>query len=325
MDQLVVTYSGLGKFAQCRRMWWLSEYLGLRRKDEEHVGPLPFGSRIHNALELWGTGQIKAPVDIWDALMTTEYTWAASQGYGTDKLEKEHKLGFVMLSGFPDWLEQEGFWAKYETVSVETALTDHLMVPVVLDGDVTEVKVMIRGKADQILLRKSDGYHLILDWKTTSALAESVLGVMAKSPQTRIYALLAKTANPQLKFAGGLIVLLRKVLQTKTANPPFYGALEVPISKTDMIAYRQRLRGAVQDMVTVKAALDKGHNPDLVAYFTPSRVACGTCPFKNPCDLMASYPAGAKDMLANLYEKHDPFERYAKGSDDDNLIEGWVG
>jgi hypothetical protein len=321
MDQLVVTYSGLGKFVQCRRLWYLSEYLGLRRKDEPRTGPLPFGGRIHSALELWGKGKIDAPVDIWDSLMATEYVWAESQGLITEKLEKEHKLGHVMLSGFPDWLEHEGFWAKYETISVETALTDHLMVPVILDGEVAEVKVLIRGKADQILMRKSDGYYLILDWKTTSALAESVLGVLAKSPQTRIYATLAKAANPQLKFAGGLLVLLRKVLQTKTANPPFYGSLEIPISKTDMMAYRTRLRGAVQDMATVVAALDKGHSPDLVAYFTPSRVTCTTCPFKNPCDLMASYPDGAKDMLANLYEKHDPFERYDKKHDDDNTVD----
>lgn len=322
---LTVTYSGLGKFVQCRRMWYLSEYLGLRRKDEPHTGPLPFGSRIHSALELWGKGKIDAPVDIWDALMAAEYTHASSLGHFTDKLDKENKLGHVMLSGFPGWLEEEGFWAKFETVSVETALTDHIMVPVLLDGEVQEVKVLIRGKADQIIRRKADGAHFILDWKTTSALAESVLGVLSKSPQTRIYALLAKAANPQLKFYGGYIVLLRKVLQTKTANPPFYGQLEIPISKADMMAYRLRLRGAVQDMVTVYRQLEKGHDPDLVAYFTPSRVSCTTCPFKNPCDLMASYPAGAKDMLADLYETHDPFERYAKGTDDDNLIEGWVG
>lgn len=321
MEQLTVTYSGLGKFVQCRRLWYLSEYLGLRRKDEPRDGPLPFGGRVHSALELWGKGTIAAPVDIWDSLMAAEYVYAESQGHVTDKLEKEHQLGHVMLAGFPDFLEQEGFWAKYETISVETALTDHLMVPVVLNGEIHEVKVLIRGKADQILRRKSDGYYLILDWKTTSALAESVLGVLVKSPQTRIYATLAKAANPQLKFAGGLLVLLRKVLQTKTANPPFYGVLEIPISKVDMMAYRTRLHGAVQDMATAYQALEQGHDPDVVAYFTPSRVTCTSCPFKQPCDLMASYPAGAADMLADLYEKYDPFERYGKKHEEDsNLV-----
>ena len=286
-DHLTVTYSGLGKFSQCRRMWHLAEYRGLRRKDEEaRTGPLPFGGRIHTALELWVKGKIEQPVDIWNSLMNAEYVWAEAQGFITEKLDKEAKMGHVMLTGLPEWMETEGFSA-----------------PVL-------VKVLIRGKADMILRRKMDDSYWILDWKTTSALAESVLAVLAKSPQTRIYALLAKLANPQLKFYGGQLVLLRKVLQTAAAKPPFYAQLEIPISKSDMMAYRRRLNAAVQDMANVWAALQAGAHPDDVAYFTPSRPSCMTCAFRQPCDLMASYPAGAEDMLAQLYVHHDPFERY---------------
>jgi hypothetical protein len=321
-DQLTVTYSGLGKFTQCRRMWHLAEYRGLRRKDEEaRTGPLPFGGRIHTALELWVKGKIEQPVDIWNTLMNAEYVWAESQGFITEKLDKEAKLGHVMLTGIPDWLEQEGFWATYEGVSAETALTDHLTVVVVLNGVEVPVKVLIRGKADMILRRKVDDAYWILDWKTTAALAESVLTVLAKSPQTRIYALLAKLANPELKFYGGVIVFLRKVMQTASAKPPFYAQMEIPISKTDMMAYRRRLRAAVQDMAGVYVALQHGVDPDDVAYFTPSRPNCMSCQFRQPCDLMSSYPAGAVDMLKDMYVHHDPFERYTamggKEGDDD--------
>jgi hypothetical protein len=663
-DHLTVTYSGLGKFTQCRRMWHLAEYRGLRRKDEEaRTGPLPFGGRIHTALELWVKGKIEHPVDIWNTLMNAEYVWAESQGFITEKLDKEAKMGHVMLSGLPDWLEQEGFWATYEGISAETALSDHLTVVVVLGGQEVPVKVLIRGKADMILRRKTDDSYWIMDWKalpldepvatptgwtpigelnagdlvlgsdyqptevlgtydlgdddvyritfndgtwvrasgdhlwtverytggrlrktktittrelrwqgaghedriapltplafteparlpidpyvlgvwlgdggrnispykgrvpilvgqakkdvvlrvaeltgsvvstisrtgsadqfrvspdigialdhyglltmkspqrwipmdylrasydqrrallhglfdtdgsvqtsgsvhyatsslllaenvadlvrslggwaratkmkranryikggetiwtgqsswqvvtklpfnpfdlhqgkaakvkpsghqakliravvpdgrsavrcikvaaddslfltryltpthnTTAALAESVLVVLAKSPQTRIYAMLAKLANPELKFYGGLIVFLRKVMQTAAAKPPFYAQMEIPISKSDMIAYRRRLRAAVQDMAGVYVALQNGVDPDDVAYFTPSRPNCMSCQFRQPCDLMASYPAGAVDMLKDMYVHHDPFARYSamggKEGDDD--------
>jgi hypothetical protein len=47
----------------------------------------------------------------------------------------------------------------------------------------------------------------------------------------------------------------------------------------------------------------------VVAPFQPSW-ACGSCPFKLPCQLMQHSPKGAEDMLADLYTTSDPFARY---------------
>jgi hypothetical protein len=304
---ITVTYSALGKFSACRRMWWFSEYLKLRKKAEPRTGPLPFGTRIHTALELWGKGKVEAPVDIWDALNAPEYVWTEAQGYSTDDLDKEVKLGFAMLSGFPDWLAASGHYAKFETVAVEHVMKDYLDITL-LQGQ--QVRVLMQGKADQIVRRKSDGTHLILDFKTTSQLADTVLTVLAKSPQIRNYALLAKKEHPELTFSGGILLLLRKVQQTKETKVPFYAELEIPISKSDMQAYVVRLKAVIMDLVNVQTALDFGTNPDLVAYFTPNRVNCMSCPFRQPCDMMASFPQGAADMLKNEYEGHNPLERY---------------
>ena len=319
--QLVVTYSGIGKYTACRRMWHLSEYLGLKRKDEEaRTGPLPFGGRIHTALEMWSRGKIQAPVDAWDGLMQAEYDFAAEQGFLTDKLDKEVKLGNVMLGNFPEWLEETGFWAEYEVLGVETALRDHLVVPVKIHDHVepVTVKVLTQGKADLIVRRRSDGAVFVLDWKTISSLTEQAIAVMMKSPQLRIYKLLAQQARPDLVFYGGLYVFLRKVLQTAAAKPPFYAMEPLGITPVDERAYKIRLQAAIQDMAQTYVALNEGQDPDRVAYFTPSRVHCTSCPFRQPCDLMSSYPAGAVDMLAERYEVGNPFKRY------EDLEDGWL-
>lgn len=316
---LTVTYSGIGRFTACRRMWYLSEVEALRPIKEELTGPLPFGQRMHSALEAWGNNAVEDPYDIWDALMSTAYVAAQNLGHNTEKLEKEHELGAVMLKGFLPWIESSGFFSVFETLDVEAALKDHLMVQVpVLVGDAAngyevhqaKVKVLIRGKADQIIRRTIDDSHWILDWKTTASFADNTLIALAKSPQMRIYARLAKMANPDVKFYGGYLGLLRKVKQTPRAIPPFYALHEVPMNKTDMIAYQQRLYAVVTDMAQALVRLKSGQHPDSIAYFTPSRVTCTSCVFRHPCDLMADYPAGAVDMLANEFVKHNPFERY---------------
>jgi hypothetical protein len=57
----VASFSDLGTFNQCRRRWWLATYRRLRRIDEPPTGPLPFGSRIHAALEAFYDGTVADP------------------------------------------------------------------------------------------------------------------------------------------------------------------------------------------------------------------------------------------------------------------------
>lgn len=319
-SDLIATYSGLGKFSACPRLWYLSEYLGLRKKKEPIIGPLPFGSRIHKAIELWLHGYFESPVDIWNQLMATEYANAQQLGWDEKDLDKESKLGNRMLDTFPIWLEEQAFWARYEPVSIETAMSETITLPIKVDGAEQMVQVLIRGKSDMIVRRVMDGKYLILDWKTTQALAESVLSVMAKSPQTRLYRVLAKQTHPEYDFYGSLVVFLRKVMQTASAKPPFYGELEIELPPADLQAYRTRMIGATSALATVKKRLDEGADPNEVAYFDPSRVNCMSCPFRQPCDLLNSYPAGGVDMLHNEYVQSDPFARYA-GPDNAHEVE----
>lgn len=313
----VITYSSLGRFAACRRLWHWGEYLGLQKIAQTPVGPLPFGSRVHVAWEMWNKGEVAEPVDAWGPLMEVEYAYMAERGWNTKELDKESKEGFAMLSGLPDWLAAQGVYAKYSTVKVEHVMKDHLVIELI-DG--TEVEVQLQGRADEIVRRRSDGTYLVRDLKTSRQIAESVITVLAKSPQFPIYTHLAQQEHPELTFSGAQALILRKTQQSTESKIPYYALVDIPVSESSQAAYMARLKGASMDLVNVTRALDNGADPDLVAYFQPSRVSCVNCPFRAPCDLMASYPAGARDMLANEYEHHDPLERYGQ-NDEDPAIE----
>lgn len=316
-DPIDVTYSDLQKFDACKRLWYWSTYLKLRRKDEPVTGPLPFGSRIHTALEVWGKGKIDSPVDIWNSLMEHEYDFAEKQGWvDTAELDRESKVGHAILSGIAAWMDAEGFWARFETIAVEQAMKESLLI----QSRYGPVNVNVQGKPDQLIRRKLDGRIFVLDWKTTAALADSVKTVMQKSPQFRIYAWLAKQQNPHLLFGGAIVILLKKVQQSKTAHPPFYGELEIPMSKYDVEEYLTRLKAMVHELLYVTNELDNGTPWRTVAPFSPSRVNCVNCPFRAPCDMMATFPAGAQDLLATEYVEHDPHDRYAVKDEFDAML-----
>jgi hypothetical protein len=312
----IATFSGLGKVHACRRLWWLSEYRRLHPAAEPITGPLPFGTRVHKALEMYYKDEVPDPLVAWIALMGHEYAVAAETGAFTDGLDKENKYGYPMMENYAEWTASTGEDAKYETLSVETAMSDVLTVPVWNGTKMIEVGVLIRGKSDRRVRRISDGAILIADFKTMGNFGEPAILSLQMSPQPRIYMELELAERPGSDVRGVLYTLLRKVQQSKTAKPPFYRLLEINISAVDMAAYRVRLTGAVQELAQITARLDAGEDPHQVAFFSPSW-SCGTCPFKAPCQLFQHSTQAAEDMLADLYTVHDPFKRYAQGYGED--------
>jgi PD-(D/E)XK nuclease superfamily len=315
----VASYSDLGTFGQCRRRWWLQTYRRLRRIDEPPTGPLPFGSRVHAALEAYYDGTVETPVQAWDALMAHEYAVAEANGNPyTEALDKESKLGHRMMEGYLEWLAEEGEDAYWDITGVELALAHELpMVVDTPDGD-QEVTILLRGKLDRRLRRKSDGAIYVGDHKTAGNFGEATMATLYKSPQPRIYRRLLKIQDPTTDVRGVVYTLLRKVLRTPTAKPPFYKRVTIEISEADQAAYDVRLEGVVTDLVKTRFALDAGADPRRAAYFQPGWW-CSTCPFRLPCDLMQTTPQGAEDMLADLYTETDPWARYLEHPGQDEI------
>ena len=318
----VASFSDLGTFGQCRRRWWLQTYRRLRRIDEPPTGPLPFGSRIHSALEAFYDGTVESPVIAWDALMQHEYAVAAANGNPfIEPLDKESKLGHRMMEGYLEWLEAEGEDAYWDTIGVEQAFSHELPMTVDIDGVPHEVTILVRGKLDRRLRRKSDGAVYVNDFKTAGNFGEPTMLTLWKSPQPRIYTRLLKAQDPASDVRGVVYTLLRKVLRTPTAKPPFYKRVTIDVNAAEQEAYDARMEGAVESLVRVRIKLDQGADPRKTAYFQPGWW-CATCPFRLPCDLMQNTPQGAEDMLADLYTEGDPWARYLADPGHEELVAG---
>jgi RecB family exonuclease len=124
----VASFSDLGTFNQCRRRWWLATYRRLRRIDEPPTGPLPFGSRIHAALEAFYDGTVADPATAWNALMQHEFAVDSSQRrLAHPDLDKESKLGHRMLEGYLEWLAETGedaYWDDHRRRDQAVPLPD---------------------------------------------------------------------------------------------------------------------------------------------------------------------------------------------------------
>lgn len=310
-DNTVASFSDLGTFGQCRRRWWLQTYRKLRKIDEPPTGPLPFGSRIHAALEAFYDGTVDTPVAAWNQLMSHEFEVDKTNGdWNREPLDKESRLGHRMLEGYLDWLDETGEDAIWEITGVETKLSHYLPLTVDIDGVPHEVTILVRGKLDRRKRRKSDGAVYVDDFKTMGNFGEPAMLALELSPQPRLYRMLEKAQAPEDQWTAGVsFTLLRKVLRTPTAKPPFYKRVTIEVNDAEQAAYDTRLKGAVESLVRVQIRLDQGEDPNRVAYFQPGW-HCATCPFKLPCGLMQHTPQAAESMLADLYTEGDPWARY---------------
>jgi hypothetical protein len=270
---------------------------------------LPFGSRVHLAFELWGNGKFKSPAEAWRSIMDANWKEAEEQQLFTEGWAKEDKLGQTMLEGYPDWLEESGEAAKYEVIGVESKLATELPIELP-DGRV--LPMIVRGKLDRRLRRLSDGAIYTGDYKTAASLSEDTVGNLLQSPQQRLYLLLERfNGEPGHWSAGFVLTVLRKVLRTAAAKPPFYANLRKDVSEADLAATWTNVTAMASEMMQVRDDLDNGASPHHVAPYLVSW-ECKTCPFRLPCfEMQNGNWQGASQMLADLYEVGDPFERYS--------------
>lgn len=309
-DNTIASFSDLGTFGQCRRRWWLGTYRRLRKIDEPPTGPLPFGSRVHSALEAFYDGTVDTPMVAWNALMAHEFAVDEANGnWNQAQLDKEAKLGHRMLEGYLEWLEAEGEDATWDVVGVEEKAHHWAKLTIQIDGVPHEVTVLFRGKLDRRLRRKSDGAEYVGDFKTMQNFGEPAMLTLELSPQGPMYQMLLKQQNPDSDVRGVVYTLLRKVLRNPTAKPPFYKRMTVEIPPSVADAYKIRLIGATEQLAQARVRLDRDEDPARVAYFQPGWW-CATCPFKLPCGLMQHTPESAEAMLDDLYTEGDPWARY---------------
>lgn len=306
--KIEISNSEIQTFKRCRRRWMLGTYYGLQAKDTEHTGPLPLGTRIHNALEAYYTTG-ENPVDAYNKLQRVDAERFADSKKGqfpeeVKKFNSESELGRLMVEGYIDWMAEENPDADIKVVSAEQKI-EHLLKGMFDD------RVSLIGKLDLQVLRTSDDTKAVFDHKSALTFND-YLQYSQFSEQLMHYTMLenlnSKEGEP--KVDGGIYNLLKKVKRSAKATPPFYMRIDVRFNRKAMASFWLRTLGTIRDIMYVRDALDNGEDHRYVAYPTQKMDwSCGTCPFAKGCYLLddGSYAEG---FFTDLFNQVDPNARY---------------
>lgn len=305
-DQIILSNSSIQTFKSCRRRFWLEQYRGLKPKVSELIGPLPFGSRIHKALELYygelAHGMTSEEADltgIWAQLCEDDRYLFEDEFGDAAPFNSEAELGRIMLEGYLEWVADEGIDSDLEILSQEERLEHEF-----LDG-----RVRVVGKVDQRVRRKSDNTRLIRDFKTTAQFA-TLEKTIDQNEQFLLYMLLEAYKRDEVdRVSGAIVTALRKTKRTASAKPPFYEQFEVSHNVFEMRTFFMHLDGVMRDIVAMWDALDAGVDHHQVAYPTPTRDCSWKCPFAAGCRMFDDGSDSERWLKDNFVEK-SPFDYY---------------
>lgn len=299
-ETIRISNSEIQMFKEDRRRWYLTYYLGLRRKERSFVGPLPLGTRVHQALEVYFRDN-EDPISEYTRLLREERHQLEQFGDPSleeDAFNSEGELGRIMIEGFVQWVEEELVTADYEIVGVEGANSAKVM-----DG-----RVELIGKTDLKLLDNRDGGVYIGDLKTAAQLKQ-YYDTSHMSEQLMLYTLLERLQNTGTPADGGVYLVMKKVKRTVKAKPPFYEKFTIRFNEATINSFWIRLNGTLRDMLYVRDELDKGADHRYVAYPSITNDSTWKDPFFDVSHMFDDGSDAERWLLHNT-EVVDPYERY---------------
>lgn len=299
-----ISNSELQVFKSCKRKWWMSYYRKLQTP-EKRTGALALGSRVHLALESYyrpngneglALGMLQSSIEHDNSVLT-----AASEYEELAKLDKEAKLARTMVTGYFEWVSETGADSDLLILEAESEIEAEINV----DG----IPILLVGKRDCVGLDQRTGRKFFLDHKTCQSLNDPLLDL---NEQVLMYALLHRMNTEAVEMPSFAIWnLLRKVLRTARATPPFYAREQIEISDHLLRNFHSRLVGTIRDLLRVRAELDNGTNHRFVCYPTPSSRCSWGCEFRQVCPML-DMDHYAEELLTSQYNEGDPYARYTE-------------
>lgn len=284
------------EYKDCKRKWYLHHYLQLSKKDKS--GALALGTNVHEALANFYTpeGTSESALSLFDSIY--EKLKFDANEYEIEGVLKDEVLGRIMLEGYFDWAEETGADAHL-IVEESEAEIEYLI-------DVNGTPVTIMGKRDLIARNALTGTAALLDHKTCQSFNDNMMDL---NEQVRMYLLLQRLVG-STEVQEAIWNKLRKVKRTARAEPPFYLREQIYVSEEELRRFFVRIRGVIRDVLQTEERLNAGEDPYEVAYPRPSADCSWKCPFRKVCPLMDQDPDAAKQMLSDMFEVTDPYERY---------------
>lgn len=224
------------------------------------------------------------------------------------KLDKDAKLARTMIEGYFSWVSETGADADLLILEAESEIEAEINV----DG----TAILLVGKRDCVGLDQRTGRKFFLDHKTCQSLNDPLLDL---NEQVLTYALLHRMNTEEVEMPSFAIWnLLRKVLRTARAEPPFYAREQIEISDHLLRNFHTRLVGTVRDMLRVRHELDSGTDHRYVCYNSPGSRCSWGCEFRQVCPMLDA-DKYAEEFLAATYHVGDPYARYTSAGQDKDL------
>lgn len=321
-ENVEISNSEIQNYKDCKRKWYFLNYLGLQ-KEEKLFGPLALGTLVHSALEKY-----YSTYELSD--LTDEYTRESNKliklfeksDYADDDEYKKKfyqdtiELGRIMIEGYREMIEENGYDASVNIKSVEEKLEYKVL------GE-NDNRVTLVGKLDARVQRKSDGSFGVIDHKTVaSANWAGYFETSGSSEQFLHYNILElMSSDGSYEVNGGIYNLLKKTKRTSRAKPPFYDRLDIRFTGEQLSNFFQRTLATVGEMIEARNRLDAGENLHRVAYPHITKDCSWKCPMYQYCVVSPmiddSEPYGRyEDILADNFTQVDPMSRYNVVSDD---------
>lgn len=293
---LVISNSEITQFKSCRRKWRNEYILGYGR--EETSGPLALGTRVHGALASYYSlkGTPDGALTEYNRLVAQDTDKVSVEKY--DDFVKEAKLGFVMLEGYFQWIEEEGADADLEILEPEEEI-EHTF-------SLGEHTVTLLAKRDAKGYDHQIGRKFFLDHKTQGSGGPPALDL---NEQVRTYAFIEKMNHPEDPIEYAIWNVLRKVLRSARAKPPFYYRLEEEISPIQIANYWLKLQGVLTDIIRVKEDLERGVDHHIACYPTPGLHCSWGCAYRQICPL-ADDGSYYNEAMQAIFEPRKPYARY---------------
>lgn len=297
MNSLRISNSEIQMYKSCRRQWHLTYYRKLL-KPETKIGPLTIGTRVHEVLATYYTpgGTVDSALENLENNILRDRDLVSE--FELVKFDKEINLCRIMCTGYFDWVEENGIDEYLEIVEAESEIE----YPLTISGQ----NVILQGKRDLIAIDTRSNMSMLIDNKTCVNFDDPMIDL---NEQARTYLLLQR-------LNGGTVVqnvswnLLRKVLRSAKAVPPFYKRESLYISEDELRRFWSRLQGTIRDILETRERLDSGETHYMSCYPRPSRDCSWKCGYRIVCPLIDTEGENSEAILSSIYEIGDPYLRY---------------
>lgn len=306
-----VTNGELQTFKDCERRWYLSDYLQLGLAREKVLGTAAIGIRYHKALAAWYQ---PVPGDPWDTFnqgvvedrQKLEDTKASDQDLKNFELETD--LVRAMIEGYFQWIEETSVDAGLRVIAPEAVHAVNPHFP-------EHPNVQLLAKLDTEVENELDNSRAFIDHKSVGNFQDAIKTLQLDEQMLhynliRYLEIVEQNLQAEVRTAGAIYNMARRVKRTHQAMPPFYGRETVNHNLEQLRSYWLRVKGTVTKIQQVRDQLLAGADHREVAPPRPERDCSWKCEFFTLCPMMDHSPAGAVDYMREQLVRVNPLKRY---------------